>query len=472
MDDIPTRFLEALAGRYIVEKEIGAGGMATVFLARDVKHRRKVAIKVLRPDLAETLGSERFLREIEVAAALSHPHILPLYDSGEAGGFLYYVSPFIKGESLRDRLAKEGSLPVPDAARIFREIVEALGEAHRNGIVHRDVKPANVLLSGGHALVADFGVARAVRESADERRLTTTGVAIGTPQYMAPEQAAADPATDHRADLFAAGVIAYEMLVGTSPFSALSTAAVFAALMTKSPEPPHGIRHAVPDSLGELVMACLEKDPANRPGSADEVLGRLDSILTPTAGVGRSAGGSVGARSGRLITPLRVAAVAVVLAAGSLAGWRIREQRALERWARAEAIPEVLRLAGEGRRQEAAELAEQAERIVGPDRVLETVWPRISTPFRVVTDPPGAELSYRPYQTPAAEWNSLGTTPYSTERFPVGAYRFRVVLDGYEPLEEARSFIPADQMASLRAAGFDYLTDPSYVIDVRLAPAG
>jgi serine/threonine-protein kinase len=254
MADVPDSLVRALADRYRVEREIGSGGMATVYLAQDLRHGRRVAIKVLRSDLAERLGPDRFTREIEIAAALTHPHILPLHDAGNAEGILYYVMPFIEGESLQDRLKREGRLPVSDAARFFRQIVDALGTAHARGVVHRDVKPANVLLAEGHALVADFGDARALSEATGLREVTTVGVAIGTPQYMSPEQASADPATDHRSDFFAAGVIAYEMLTGVSPFAAATTPAVFAALMAKSPEHPSRVREGVPEPFGDVVL--------------------------------------------------------------------------------------------------------------------------------------------------------------------------------------------------------------------------
>ena len=286
MADFPPLLEEALSDRYRVEGEIGAGGMATVYLAEDLRHRRKVALKVLRPDLTASTGAERFLREIEIAAALTHPHILPLHDSGDAAGYLYYVMPFIEGESLRERIAREGALPVPEAARLFREIVGALGEAHKQGVMHRDVKPANVLLTGEHALVADFGVARAVKEATDRTQITTMGVAVGTPQYMAPEQATGDPATDQRADLFAAGVIAYEMLTGRSPFEADNTRAVFANLMSKTPETPRQIRGDVPEAVSDLVMWCLEKDAVDRPQTAADILSH--ALPAKQARVGRA----------------------------------------------------------------------------------------------------------------------------------------------------------------------------------------
>jgi serine/threonine protein kinase len=202
------RLKEALAGRYAVLRELGGGGMAMVYVAEDLKHHRKVAVKVLRPELAAALGHERFTREIEIAAQLQHPHILPLLDSGEADGFLYYVMPYVDGDSLRDRLVRQGELPVPEAVKLLCEIVDALAYAHAHGVVHRDIKPDNVMLSGRHALVMDFGVAKAVSEATGRQSLTTAGVALGTPAYMAPEQASADPHLDHRVDIYAVGAMA------------------------------------------------------------------------------------------------------------------------------------------------------------------------------------------------------------------------------------------------------------------------
>src|SRR3954447_19917233 len=204
--------------RYQIEREIGHGGMATVYLARDVKHDRPVAVKVLHPDLAASIGAERFLAEIRTTANLQHPHILPLHDSGDAGGLLYYVMPFIEGETLRDRLEREGPLPIDDAVRITCEVLAALGYAHRHSVVHRDIKPANILLHDGAALVADFGIALAVQQAGGPR-MTQTGLSLGTPQYMAPEQAMGEKTIDGRADVYALGAVTYEMLAGDPPFT-------------------------------------------------------------------------------------------------------------------------------------------------------------------------------------------------------------------------------------------------------------
>lgn len=237
------RLKTVLADRYTIERELGAGGMATVYLARDLKHERQVAIKVLRPELAEALGSDRFLREIKIAAQLQHPHILPLHDSGRATDvqagvgqeFLYYVMPYVKGASLRDKLGREGELPVADAVRILKEVVDALAKAHSENVVHRDIKPDNVMISGRHALVTDFGVAKAVSEATGRDKLTTAGVALGTPAYIAPEQAAADPHIDHRADIYAVGAVAYELLTGRTPFTGNTQQELLAAHVTQIP---------------------------------------------------------------------------------------------------------------------------------------------------------------------------------------------------------------------------------------------
>jgi tRNA A-37 threonylcarbamoyl transferase component Bud32 len=283
--DAGGRLAAALAGRYRIERELGQGGMATVYLAEDLKHRRRVAVKVLRPDLAQSLGSTRFLREIEIAAQLSHPHILPLHDSGEAHGFLYYVMPFVEGESLRQRLAREGALPPTDATRFLREIADALAHAHAHGVVHRDIKPENVMLSGRHALVMDFGVAKAVREAAGEG-LTTVGMTLGTPAYMAPEQAVADPNIDHRADIYALGAVGYEMLTGRALYQGMSPQQVLAAHITRpaDPIPPVVNGRAVPPAVAVLVMRCLEKRAEARPQDAGELVPLLEGAATPSGG--------------------------------------------------------------------------------------------------------------------------------------------------------------------------------------------
>ncbi len=279
------RLAAALADRYTIVRELGAGGMATVYLADDLRHRRKVAIKVLRPELAASLGPDRFLREIEVAAQLTHPHILPLHDSGAVDGFLFYVMPYIDGESLRTRLDRVGELPITEAVRVLREVADALSHAHSLGVVHRDIKPDNVMLSGRHALVMDFGVAKAVSEATGKNALTTAGVALGTPTYMAPEQAAADPHLDHRVDIYALGAMGYELLAGRPPFAGRTPQEVLGMHVTQAPDPVDRYRPGTPPALVEIIMRCLAKRPSDRWQSADELVERLEPLATPSGGI-------------------------------------------------------------------------------------------------------------------------------------------------------------------------------------------
>jgi eukaryotic-like serine/threonine-protein kinase len=253
----------ALEGRYAVDRLIGQGGMATVYLARDVRHDRPVAIKVLRPELAASIGSDRFLREIRVAAHLQHPNILALYDSGEAAGFLYYVMPFVEGESLRARLDREEQLPLPDAVQLACEIADALQYAHSHRVIHRDIKPENVLIQEGHALVADFGIARAVSEAGGDK-LTETGMAVGTPHYMSPEQALGGNHVDGRSDEYSLGCVFYEMLVGQPPFQGPNAMAILARHSLESVPSLQVVRQSIPDQLEDAVMRALEKTPADR----------------------------------------------------------------------------------------------------------------------------------------------------------------------------------------------------------------
>src|SRR5688500_910502 len=264
---ILNRLATALADRYRVERELGTGGMATVYLAHDLKHERDVAIKVLHPDLGAALGAERFLSEIRTTARLQHPHILPLLDSGEADGLLYYVMPLVTGETLRARLERERQLPVGDAVRIAREVASALDYAHRHAVIHRDIKPENVLLHEGSALVAHFGIALAVQQAGGQR-MTQTGLSLGTPQYMSPEQAMGERAIDARTDVYSLGAMTYEMLAGEPPFTGPTVQAIVAKVMSSEPAPIASLRKSVPASVAEAVHAALEKLPADRCESA------------------------------------------------------------------------------------------------------------------------------------------------------------------------------------------------------------
>jgi serine/threonine-protein kinase len=269
-----------LGDRYRIERELGAGGMATVHLAHDLRHGRDVAVKVLHPDLAAALGAERFLAEIRTTARLQHPHILPLLDSGEAAGILYYVMPVVTGESLRQRLTRERQLPVDDAVRIAREVAGALDYAHRQGVVHRDIKPENILLHDGSALVADFGIALAVQQ-AGEQRLTQTGLSLGTPQYMSPEQAMGARAIDARSDIYSLAAVTYEMLTGEPPFTGATVQAVVAKVMSAEPQPVTMTRRNVAPAVAAAVHRGLEKLPADRHGTAAE----FSAALIGTTGV-------------------------------------------------------------------------------------------------------------------------------------------------------------------------------------------
>jgi Tol biopolymer transport system component len=254
----------AMADRYIIERELGAGGMASVYLAHDLRHNRKVAIKVLRPELAAFIGPERFLKEIETTANLQHPHILPLFDSGRVEGTVFYVMPYVEGESLRDRLSRETQLPVADAVRIAGEIAGALDYAHRHGVTHRDIKPDNVLFHDGRALVADFGIALTSSHGDGASRLTRSGVSLGTPQYMSPEQASGEHHLDQRADIYSLGAVLYEMLTGQPPFTGTSAQAVFARVVSDEPAPLVRNRRTVPRHIVDAVARALEKLPADR----------------------------------------------------------------------------------------------------------------------------------------------------------------------------------------------------------------
>ena len=276
----------SLKDRYTVERELGTGGMATVYLAHDLRHDREVAIKVLHPDLGAAMGGERFLAEIRTTAKLQHPHILPLLDSGDAGNaLLYYVMPLVTGETLRARLERERQLPIPDAVRLAREVAAALDYAHRHGVIHRDIKPENILLHDGSALVADFGIALAVQQ-AGGARMTHTGLSLGTPQYMSPEQAMGEKLVDARSDVYALGVVTYEMLCGEPPFTGPSVQAIVAKSMTERPVPLHAVRDTVPPHVEDAVLTALAKLPADRFASAAEfasALGERDS-MRPSAG--------------------------------------------------------------------------------------------------------------------------------------------------------------------------------------------
>ena len=312
---VPPRLAEAFAPRYRLERELGSGGMATVYLARDLKHERDVAIKVLRRDVAAAVGAERFLDEIRTTAHLKHPHILPLFDSGSSDGTLFYVMPFIDGESLRERLRREQRLPIGHIVRILRELADALAHAHAKGVIHRDVKPDNVLVSDRHVFLADFGIARALAAHADGNTVTGTGIMVGTPAYMAPEQIVAGP-VDHRTDIYALGALAYELLSGSPPFTG-SSQEVVAAKLTQAPGAVSRLRPESPAPLSDLIMRCLHRVPDARWQRADDLLPVLDRLSGAETAVMPAAAARFNA--------LPWAAAAVLVVAGAIAAaWYVR----------------------------------------------------------------------------------------------------------------------------------------------------
>ncbi len=315
MSNQTDRLNAALDGRYRIDRELGAGGMSTVYLAHDIKHDRDVAIKVLHPDLGAALGGERFLSEIRTTARLQHPHILPLLDSGDANGLLYYVMPLVTGETLRARLEREKQLPIPDAVRIAREVASALDYAHRQSVIHRDIKPENILLHDGSALVADFGIALAV-QSAGGQRMTQTGLSLGTPQYMSPEQAMGERSIDARSDIYALGAVTYEMLVGDAPFMGSSVQAIVAKVLSEKPTPLHTLRDTGPEQIETAVLIALAKLPADRFASAAEFASALGASPTAStlSGARRATAPSTTTRLLRIVPWALAAALAAVVA--------------------------------------------------------------------------------------------------------------------------------------------------------------
>jgi serine/threonine protein kinase len=312
----------ALGDAYTIERELTGGGMSRVFVAREHALGREVVIKVLPPDLAAGVNRDRFRREVQMAASLSHPYIVPLLNAGAQGELLWFTMPYIAGESLRTTIERRGAMPITEVVRLLHDVVEALAYAHSRGVIHRDIKPGNILSDGHHALVTDFGVAKALNAalpSMGPAGHTTSGMAIGTPAYMAPEQLAADPAADHRMDIYATGLLAYEMLTGESPFSAPSPTATMTAQLTRIPEPLHKMRPEVPPAFSALVQHCLAKSPQDRPADARAVLAELDKISGAIAADVHRGGTGVVVPPSAPRWPLAIAAFAVIaLVAGSI----------------------------------------------------------------------------------------------------------------------------------------------------------
>jgi len=320
--DLLGRVKTGLAERYAVEREVGRGAMATVFLAHDVKHERPVALKVLRPELAINLGAERFLREIKLIAQLQHPHILPLFDSGECGGLLYYVSPYVGSENLRDRMHRDRQMPLEDAIRLVREVADGLAYAHQHGIVHRDIKPENILLLDDHSVIADFGIARAIRMSGGHR-LSEPGISIGTPTYMSPEQAGGDILLDGRSDIYSLGCVLYETLIGVPPFVGTSERQIIAGHFTAPPPLASKERPGLPEVLDAIIGKALAKNPGDRYQSADDFGKALEMRVDarPSPGAGAEPTGVLSRQTlGAIIVALLILVIAMAVVVFRLNG--------------------------------------------------------------------------------------------------------------------------------------------------------
>ncbi len=426
-DDLRSRLAAALADRYAVEREVGSGGMATVFLAQDLKHGRAVAIKVLKPDLAQAVGAERFLREINIAAQLQSPHILPLLDSGAAGELLYYVMPYVAGDSLRGRLVRDGALPPSEAVRLFRDIVDGVAHAHRRGVVHRDLKPDNVMLAERHALVMDFGVAKAMRDASSSHNLTSIGISLGTPAYMAPEQAAADPNVDHRADIYALGVMAYEMLSGQPPFTG-APQQILAAHITKPTPPITDARPGLPPALAQVVMRCLEKDPGARYQSAEELLHVIEGLSTPTPSLVTPINATAPTPARR--SPMTLLAGAAGLVVLGWGGWALLRGVLDRQWVQSTGIPEMIRLTTAAENDSAFDVALRIQAIAPDDTTLLKYLPRISRKAVFESEPAGATV-WRAAFPDTTDWRLIGTTPTDSVLVPLRTGLFRIEKPGY-----------------------------------------
>ncbi|MBC8086647.1 MAG: protein kinase [Phycisphaerae bacterium] len=450
MRNPPARLREALSRNYRIERELGAGGMATVYLAHDLKHQRDVAIKVLKSGLAQSLSGERFLREIAITARLNHPHILPLLESGETvgGDFLYYVMPLASGESLREHMDRDGALPVSECVRLGMETVEALVYAHTHGVVHRDIKPANVLLSDGHAVVADFGIAKALGDARDTTRertaITTEGTSLGTPLYMAPEQATGEGDVDHRADIYAVGVMLFEMVAGAPPFTGTWHQVMVQKMSNDVPSLSAHFASA-PPALVRLIAACMASDASLRPQTAGAVLQQLRGIAE-SLNAPRPDGTLARKRTTLVASALGLAALIVA----TIVVMRDRDAR----WLRDTALPEIERLVETDQLDSAFALITEATGRAPDDSTVTAWWPAVSQIQTFLSEPSGAEVS-RASIDDTTKWIPIGTTPASNVRIPKNAWFYRYSRPGYLPVTVmgARlggSYVPIPSPIALR----------------------
>ncbi|HTY07150.1 MAG TPA: protein kinase [Gemmatimonadales bacterium] len=445
------RLRASLSDRYRIERELGAGGMATVYLAHDLRHDRKVAVKVLQPELAAVIGADRFLAEIRTTANLQHPNILALFDSGAADGFLYYVMPFIEGESLRDRLVREKQLPVAEAVRVAGEVAGALEYAHRRGVIHRDIKPENILLLDGRALVADFGIALAASR-AGGTRMTETGMSLGTPHYMSPEQAMGERDITAKSDVYALGCVTYEMLVGDPPFTGPTAQAVVAKVLTEKPQPPSKFRDTVPESVDEAVLTALAKLPADRFASAGEFAAALGGEVgapgfraTRARTLTREAPRTWSARS-----PLPWVAVCGLLGVAAIWGWLRRGERAEAAVIRFELKPDNLALAIGGVATQVA-LSPDGRIIAYLGGATGGAWMIYlrNLDHLAVRAVPGTEGALNPQFSPDGRWIAF--------RAPDGKLK-KVAVDG-----STVTTICSIDISGTQAAGLTWLTDREIV---------
>jgi eukaryotic-like serine/threonine-protein kinase len=418
--DLQQRLQDSLGSNYTLQRELGGGGMSRVFLAEDRQLGRRVVVKVLNPEVGSGLSGERFAREIRFAAQLQDPRIVPLLQAGHVDDLPFYTMPFVEGESLRSRLAR-GPLSLDEALGVLRDVALALEYAHARGVVHRDIKPENILLSGRTAVVADFGIAKAINaagatDGAEAARETLTGLGIilGTPAYMAPEQAAGDP-IDAQADLYAWGVIAYELLAGAHPFARHTTAqAILAAHLAEAPVPLAALRPGLPATLTALVDDCLAKDAARRPPDAAAVVAQLDAVAA-----------AAGRRGVRLTARVALPAVAVLLLLAGGGGWlRVRSQH--QHWAREQAVAEAARLVDADHPLAGYLTLLRAARYAPDDSGITRALAQTTHDITVVSSPPGAPVAIQDYLTPDSAWSPLGATPIAHVRVPARYLRWRV----------------------------------------------
>jgi eukaryotic-like serine/threonine-protein kinase len=442
------RFEDALRDRYLISQELGAGGMGTVYLATDRKHERGVAIKVLQPTLAHTIGIERFLREIQVLARLQHPHIITLIDSGEVDGIPYYVMPHVEGESLQALIDRQGPLPIGEAARIAREIAEGLHYAHQHGVIHRDIKPANILMSDGHAMISDFGIAAAL-DHAVMGRITETGISLGSPLYMSPEQAAGERDLDPRSDIYSLGCMLYEMLAGTAPGAGGSLLSVVSRKMAGAFPPLRQLRPDAPAALEAVVSRALATLPDDRFDSARAFAEALAAALS------RPGTASPAARRRQLLTGAAVVALAVVVTGLTVNQARVRAERQL--WVGHQLV-EIERMAANAQYAAAFALAGEVGAVARDDTTLARLKPLFTHFLPVRTDPPGARVYLQRYDEPVDHWELVGITPIDSLALPRYGHevpmRLRIEADGYRTVELLphvmadwapwRDFVPPD----------------------------